>query len=438
MRIALCILSLFTASTLAWADDPPAPAKPVHVGPNSPVPARVVTNGPDGYELAAYVDCGPSRLAASAAGSLRQLRGEPYAWKDSLPFESLGTVAFDSTDVVYAVADLKAENEYVLGFTWWDFDHQKRMQSVRFGTGQADAWTTVLPATPAESWYEDKPTWSELFLPIPESYVKAGHFEVSFHLESGPNVVVSEVWLLCKSAAQPKPTIVPKDLRRIAIITGDDYPGHLWRLTAPELATILREDPRLEVTIEDSPYMLASPLMAHYDAAIIHYMNWQPRPDPGAAVQKGLEAYVQSGKGLIFVHFACGAFQKWAGFAKIAGRIFDPKLPPHDPYGPFEVKVTDRDHPITKQMAAFKTTDELYTCLTGDTPIRVLLEATSKVDQKNHPMGFVHEVGKGHVFHSPLGHDLNALRAPGARELYRRAAAWVTGLEQQPAAGAQK
>lgn len=429
MRIVICVLALLAGSALALADDSPAPIKPVHEGPNAPVPARAVANGPGGYELAAYVDCGPSRLAASAGGSLRQLRGESYAWRDSLPYESLGTIAFDNTEVVYEVAGLKADDEYVLGFTWWDFDHQKRMQSVRFGTGAADGWATVLPTMPAESWYQDKATWSQLFLPIPESYVKAGRFQVSFHLESGPNVVVSEVWLLRKPSQPPKPTIDPKGLRRIAIITGDDYPGHLWRLTAPELAKILREDPRLEVTIEESPYMLASPLMAHYDAAIIHYMNWQPRPDPGEAVQQGLDQYVQSGKGLIFVHFACGAFQKWAGFVKIAGRVFDPKLPPHDPYGPFEVQVCDRDHPITSQMAAFKTTDELYTCLTGDTPIRVLLEATSKLDQKIYPMGFVHEVGKGRVFHSPLGHDLKALRAPGPRELYRRAAAWVTGLE---------
>jgi len=429
MRIVLCALSWLVSSALVSADDPAAPVPPVHQGPNAPVPARVLTNGPDGYELAAYVDCGPSRMAIGEGGSLRQLRGEPFAWKESLVYESLGTVAFDDSEVVYEVAGLHAQDEYVLGFTWWDFDRNGRVQSVRFGTGEPDAWATVLPAAPTQAWYMDKPTWCQLYLPIPEQYLKPGHFQVSFHREGPANAVVSEVWLLRKPSAQAKPTIDPRDLRRVVIITGDDYPGHLWRLTAPELASILRADPRLEVTIQESPYMLASPLMAHYDAAVIHYMNWKPRPDPGEAVQKGLDQYVQSGKGLVFVHFACGAFQQWKGFVKVAGRVWDPNLPPHDPYGPFEVQVTDRDHPITAKMEPFKTTDELYTCLVGDTPIRVLLEATSAKDHKNHPMGFVHEAGKGRVFHSPLGHDLAALRAPGARELYRRAAAWVTGLE---------
>lgn len=426
MKIRLAMLGLLIASLAAYAADPPAAMAPAGSQPTSPVPARVVADGPNGFELAAYVDCGPSRMAGGPKGTLRQLRGQFFAWPAALQYGAPGTVAFDNTEVVYEASGLSAGDEYVLGFTWWDFDQQKRLQSVRFGTGAADGWTTVLPAAPAESWYQDKATWSQYFLPVPAEYVKAGRFAISFHNDGAVNVVVSEVWLLHKA----KPAQEQPNRRRIAIITGDDYPGHLWRLTAPELAGILRADPRLEVTIEESPYMLASPLMAHYDAAVIHYMNWRPRPDPGEAVQKGLEQYANSGKGLVFVHFACGAFQQWKGFVNVAGRVWDPNARAHDPYGPFDVRVIDHDHAITKGMADFKTTDELYTCLVGEVPIHILLEATSALDHQNHPMGFVHEVGKGRVFHSPLGHDLVALRAPGARELYRRAAAWVTGLPQ--------
>jgi hypothetical protein len=67
-------------------------------------------------------------------------------------------------------------------------------------------------------------------------------------------------------------------------------------LTAPELASIIRADSRLEVTIAESPVVLASPLLDHYHAVVLHYMNWNSRPDGGEAVWNGLERYVESGR----------------------------------------------------------------------------------------------------------------------------------------------
>jgi type 1 glutamine amidotransferase len=424
MKILFSFLSLFLAAQPVLADDGSPVPNPPGAHPTSPVPAYVLSNAPNGYELGAYVDCGPSRMAVGESGSLRQLQGESWTWPDARVHDSLGSCAFDATEVIYEVAGLRPDDDYVLGFTWWDFDRQNRVQSVRFGVGEPIQWTTVLPAAPAAAWYADLPTWAEIFLPIPEQYRKAGRLQVSFHREGPSNAVVNEIWLL----RRPKPA-APKTLRRIAIVTGDEYPGHLWRQTAPELAAILRADPRLEVAIIESPMVMASPLVSHYDAVVLNYMNWTGHPDPGEPVGKALQQYVESGKGLVLVHFACGAFQSWKGFVNLTGRVYDPKLRPHDPYGPFDVRLTDREHPITAGMNAFKAIDELYTCLAGDVPIKVLAEATSAVDHKAYPMAFVLDVGKGRVFHSPLGHDVNSLRAPGTRDLFRRGTAWAAGLE---------
>jgi len=90
---------------------------------------------------------------------------------------------------------------------------------------------------------------------------------------------------------------------------------------------------------------------------------------------------------------------------------WDPKLRGHDPRGPFTVNIQDAQHPVTAGLKDFETDDELYTCLTGDTPIHVLATAKSKVDRIDYPMAFVLEVGRGRVFHSPLGHDVKALQA---------------------------
>ncbi len=220
--------------------------------------------------------------------------------------------------------------------------------------------------------------------------------------------------------------------KKILLLTGCDYPGHKWNETTPVLAKALREDARLEVTVVEDPNFLLSPKLHEYAAMVLHYMNWE-QPDPGQEARANLRKFVASGKGLVLVHFACGAFQGWDEFPKIAGRAWDPKLRGHDPHGKFTVEIKDQEHPITRGLKDFDTVDELYTCLAGQTPIRVIATAKSKVDQKDYPMAFVLDYGKGRVFHSVLGHDVHALTPKNVQELYRRGTAWAAQLP--PTAG---
>ena len=215
---------------------------------------------------------------------------------------------------------------------------------------------------------------------------------------------------------------------RVLLVTGIDYPGHHWRETAPALKQVLEKDPRLKVQIVEDPNALASPKLSEWDVVIIHFMNWE-KPAPGEAARENLRKFVQSGKGMMLIHFACGAWQDWPEFRQLAGRVYDPKLRPHDPHGAFRVDIADPQHPIMKGLAPFETTDELYTCLTGDAPIQVVASARSKVDAKDYPMAFVLDYGKGRVFHTVLGHDVQAITNSGVPELLRRGCAWTAGLK---------
>ncbi|MFA6244568.1 MAG: ThuA domain-containing protein, partial [Candidatus Hydrogenedentales bacterium] len=252
----------------------------------------------------------------------------------------------------------------VLGFTWFDADAQSRRQSVQFGLGDPVAWKTVLPATVPLAFHADQPVPARILLPIPREYTAAGAFKIAIAKDAGPDAVVSEVWLLKKSDTTAR--------KRVLIVTGDDYPGHRWQETGPELAEILREDSRFEVSITECPAIFASPLIDSYDAAFVHFKNYSARLPLGEDVWQGVKRYVDSGHGLVFVHFACGAFEDWKGYVQIAGRVWDPKKRGHDPYGPFNVRIVDAQHAVTKGMADFDTADELYTCLVGDTTIHTL------------------------------------------------------------------
>jgi len=215
--------------------------------------------------------------------------------------------------------------------------------------------------------------------------------------------------------------------KRVLIVTGIDHPAHNWRQTAPVLAEVLQKDPRLQVRVIEDPHFLDSSALHRYDVVVLHFMNWE-QPAPGAEARSNLREFVHGGKGLFIVHFACGAFQDWPEFRDLAGRVWDPKLRGHDPRGPFRVNITDVNHPITQGMQSFETDDELYTCLVGDRPVKVLATARSKVDDEVYPMAFAFNYGKGRVFHSLLGHDVKAIRKANVAELFRRGCAWAADL----------
>ncbi len=228
-------------------------------------------------------------------------------------------------------------------------------------------------------------------------------------------------------SAEQKPAAV-KPIR-VLLVTGAEY--HNWRQTAPALAEMLRKDPRMDVRVIEDAHFLDSAAVASYDVIVLNYMNWEV-PSPGEAARNNLKKAVEGGKGLVLVHFACGAWQDWPEFKELAGRVWDPKLRGHDPHGQFRVEIAVPEHPIMKGMEPFDTVDELYTCLTGDRPIEVLATARSKVDQKIYPMAFVFNCGKGRVFHSVLGHDVQALSTPAVGELFRRGTAWAAGQPVAP------
>jgi type 1 glutamine amidotransferase len=246
-------------------------------------------------------------------------------------------------------------------------------------------------------------------------------------------VVFALVWFVLAVAVGTTSSVAEKSQTvDVLIVTGIDHPAHKWRQTAPVLAEVLGRDPRMQVRVVEDPHFLDSSALHRYDVVVLHFMNWQ-KPAPGAKARANLREFVDGGKGLFLVHFACGAFQDWPEFRKLAGRVWDPKARAHDPRGPFRVNIiTNAEHPVTRGMQSFETDDELYTCLTGERPIEVLATARSKVDGKKYPMAFVLNYGKGRVFHCLLGHDVKAIGKAAVGELFRRGCAWAAGLAVVP------
>jgi len=404
--------------------------------------ADVAKRAPKGYHLVCYLNCGPdTRDGVKGKPTLRHVSGQAYRWGGS--DIRYGTIFYTGSEVLFEARGLNPRKAYQLGFSWWDCDHDSRVQSVWASTAKGRP-TRLLKATKLPSGAKgQKP--AEKTLPIPRELTAGRSLRIVFRNEGSPNCVVSELWLL-ESEGESDPPPVPKNpnpgsamkpkalkpgqTTRVLLVTGQDS-AHNWRPTAPALAEVLSKDPRLNVRVVEDPNLLASGEVKYYDVVVMHFQNPKPLPKTVEA-RANLQKFVEGGKGLVVIHFACGAFQEWKGFGNLAGRAWDPKLRAHDPHGKFTVRITDVKHPVTEGMRSFETTDELYTCLAGDAPIQILAVATSKVDKKNYPMAFVLTVGKGRVFHTTLGHNVRAITNPPVAELFRRGTAWAAGLPPVP------
>ena len=216
------------------------------------------------------------------------------------------------------------------------------------------------------------------------------------------------------------------------LLVNDIRPGSYPMQGITMLRDVIRLDKRFEVALVENAEVLGTDLLFDYDVVLLAFKVYlhAPQPKRDAEMRANLEKFVREGGGLFVYHFACGAFEGWEGFEKLAGRVWDPRLPPHDPFQRFTVRIADSAHPVTAALADFEIDDELYTCLgESEVPIHILADAVSTVDGKTYPMAFVLENGKGRTFHTTLGHDNRALAAPEFQKMIREALVWCAQRE---------
>jgi hypothetical protein len=271
-----------------------------------PADDDTATLAPDHHQLVVSLNCGSFTEARAGTVRIRRSSGDSHQFGNIA--HPLATVDF-AAKITYEITGLDADADYALGFSAWDADGQGRRQSLAVNGSK------LLPDFAPVAYHADKPTYLRAHLPLPRELTSGGAATVTLESIAGPNAVISELRLLRRAAA------APRDGKRVVILTGDDYPAHHWRLTGPEFARILRADPRLEVTITESPALLGSPVLASYDAVFLHFKNYQQRLPSSPALWSNLESYVRNGGGLVIAHFGCGAMQEWNGFVR------PPRLP---------------------------------------------------------------------------------------------------------------
>lgn len=218
---------------------------------------------------------------------------------------------------------------------------------------------------------------------------------------------------------------------RVLILSGLN--NHDWRATTPVLKTMFENCDRFSpVDVTEKPAELTAELLAKYDVLV---SNWTPFPDTARLWPPETERvfldFVNNGGGFVVVHAASCTFPTWPEFQRLIALTWQADHTSHTQYHTFKVSMRPGEHPITRGMPDFYTTDELYQNMVQVIPqeLRVLCTAFAAPDKngtgRDEPMLVWTEMGKGRGVNLVLGHDVPAMENLGFRTLLLRATEWA-------------
>ncbi len=225
------------------------------------------------------------------------------------------------------------------------------------------------------------------------------------------------------------PAYAADPLVRVLIFTGQN--NHDWSATTPKLKAILESTGRFSVDVTEHPEQCDASTFAKYDVIL---SNWNTFGQPAVAnwplaMRAAFLDFVRNGKGFVSVHAGSSSFYDWPEYQQLVGGAWKIGQTGHGPQHEFTVKIVAKNHPITRGLSDFVTTDELWHRTALQTNIEILATAFSAPEWKgtgdNEPVAFTTKSGEGRSFNLLLGHDRHAMDAKGFQLLLCRGTEWA-------------
>ncbi len=202
--------------------------------------------------------------------------------------------------------------------------------------------------------------------------------------------------------------------KRVLVLLGGEY--HPFEACGEILAAFLEATGRFDVTCTTDRNALASLPRSRYAALVVYTQGGTLT----ARQEKGVVDFVEKGGGLVGIHCASDSFTKNRGYMKLIGSQFAG----HGAVVPFDVTVSDADHPLATRAQTFRITDELY-ILERHADFDPYLQAYWQ--NVVHPMAYTRTQGAGRVGYLALGHDERAFNDPAFQTQVVRQLRWACG-----------
>lgn len=227
-------------------------------------------------------------------------------------------------------------------------------------------------------------------------------------------VAAALVFAILPASAQDSP---PK--LKALLITGGGY--HDYKALNPLITKKVSALAHVHIDVKYGLETLRNPKFADgFDIVIYNFCFGDEKNK--TLIENALKV-TRDGKPTMLVHCAMHTFQpsdEWTDCCGMRTRV-------HDPYRAFAVIKANKNHPIVKKLPNEWPTpgDELYqTIKLGErsTPLLIGKAPKAKVE---HVVAWVSTYGKGKVFATTLGHDMNTVKLPVYHRLLANGLLWA-------------
>lgn len=218
---------------------------------------------------------------------------------------------------------------------------------------------------------------------------------------------------------------------RVLILSGHGH--HDEKTATPFLKKMYEQSGRFTADVTEEPAKMDSAMLAKYDVVVQN----EAGPRWGPVAEKALLDFIAAGKGFVVIHGASAGNPGWAEFEDLCGESARPGSG-HGEYYQYEVKIVDREHPITKGLDHYTSNvEEIYHNKLRRPTAHVLATAFSRPDKrgtgKDEAVLVVTHRGKGRVFHNVMGNTTSAMDNPYWKALTLRGTQWAaTGAVTLP------
>jgi len=261
------------------------------------------------------------------------------------------------------------------------------------------------------------------------------------------------------SLLEARPVRSPARAGTIFALVGDRYHNSDHYRTA--FGKTLVRDMGVAVDFSDEVTLLNAEHLAKYRILIIlrDGMNWPnghgnpqsnagwwsqgqsaivsdpPLPPRGASSQpwmtpdmgKSVRAFVENGGGALLMHNVTNVALHNEDFRDVLGGAYQG----HPNIRPFRVKITNRDHPITRGVSDFTVTDEQHYMEYQKDSKYLLMQSVNEEGLTFRNLGataaagWAYDYGKGRVCYLSPGHLITAMWNPEYEKLQKNAVRWL-------------